>query len=67
MDEAERSTLHDAMPYVDRDYAVPEMKARVDRMIEEELARGGSREQTALPKDIELFSVSNQLSRVSFC
>jgi hypothetical protein len=55
----ERAILHDAMPYVDRDYDVPEMKLRVQKMIAEELAKGGNREETTLPKDIELFSVGS--------
>lgn len=53
----ERSALHDAMPYVDRDYETAEMKARVDKMVAEELARGGNRETSSLPKDVELFAV----------
>ncbi|KAI9033297.1 Pre-mRNA-splicing factor SPF27 [Hyaloraphidium curvatum] len=61
-ESAGEQVLLDAMPYVDRDYETAAMKTQVDRMIQEELQRGGNREATSLPKEIELFAGNKLLA-----
>ncbi|SAM05727.1 hypothetical protein [Absidia glauca] len=59
----------DSLPYIDREIDDPDMKASVDRLIEQEMRRMKRKERSTLPLSIDLFQndpvLSQEWARVS--
>ncbi|KAI8377400.1 Pre-mRNA-splicing factor SPF27 [Radiomyces spectabilis] len=53
----------DALPYVDREIDEGDMKATVDRLIEQEMRRMKKKDRSSLPMQVELFQNNESLSQ----
>ncbi|ORX45895.1 breast carcinoma amplified sequence 2 [Hesseltinella vesiculosa] len=53
----------DALPYVDKEIDDPEMKASVDRLIEQEMRRMRRKERSDFPLKVDLFQQDDLLSQ----